>query len=302
MGFGCVNFDFIYGLPGQTPESLLRSLEKAVSYLPDELFLYPLYIKHGVRLEKDGKGAELDSDHTYRLYRQGAAYLKGQGYVQISMRRFVKRKNVHGTGREFQECGFTGALSLGCGGRSYLGRLHACTPYRTARQGALEEIQEFCRREEFLSVTNGILLSDEEIKRRYVIKHLLIGPGISRAAYRRSFGAEVTEDFPIFRTWIQLGWLEEMGEECLGCGVRGENSSVRESDRDRQGYNEQDWGSRVSMDGGEEYSGGNKGGYIGLTEEGLGLSDYLGPQLISEEVRKRMLEWERDNGQENSFL
>ena len=32
MGFGCVNFDFIYGLPGQTPESLLRSLEKAVSY------------------------------------------------------------------------------------------------------------------------------------------------------------------------------------------------------------------------------------------------------------------------------
>ncbi len=302
MGFGCVNFDFIYGLPGQTPESLLRSLEKAVSYLPDELFLYPLYIKHGVRLEKDGKGAELDSDHTYRLYRQGAAYLKGQGYVQISMRRFVKRKNVHGTGREFQECGFTGALSLGCGGRSYLGRLHACTPYRTARQGALEEIQEFCRREEFLSVTNGILLSDEEIKRRYVIKHLLIGPGISRAAYGRSFGAEVTEDFPIFRTWTQLGWLEEIGEECLDCGIRGENSSVREGDRDRQGYNEQDWGSRVSMDGGVEHSGGKKGGYIGLTEEGLGLSDYLGPQLISEEVRKRMLEWERDNGQENSFL
>ena len=56
------------------------------------------------------------------------------------------------------------------------------------------------------------------------------------------------------------------------------------------------------MDGGVEHSGGKKGGYIGLTEEGLGLSDYLGPQLISEEVRKRMLEWERDNGQENSFL
>ena len=55
MGFGCVNFDFVYGLPGQTPESLLRSLEKAVSYLPDELFLYPLYIKHGVRLEKIGR-------------------------------------------------------------------------------------------------------------------------------------------------------------------------------------------------------------------------------------------------------
>ena len=35
--------------------------------------------------------------------------------------------------------------------------------------------------------------------------------------------------------------------------------------------------------------------YIGLTLEGLGFSDYIGPQLISEEIRKKMLEWERAN-------
>ena len=35
--------------------------------------------------------------------------------------------------------------------------------------------------------------------------------------------------------------------------------------------------------------------YIGLTTEGMGLSDYIGPQLVSEEIMKKMLEWEREN-------
>ena len=261
-GFECVNFDFIYGLPGQTAESLLRSLRWAVSYSPEEIFLYPLYIKHGVRLERDGKKALLDPEHVYELYLQGRAFLKEQGYDQISMRRFVKR-SVGGVRPEFQECGFTGALSLGCGGRSYLGRLHTCTPYRITRQEALEEIEAFQKREDFLSVSHGILLSEEELRRRYVIKHLLIRPGIPRQVYRQKFGREVMEEFPLLRTWVEQGWLEEKSD-------------------------------------GQDV-------FLGLTEEGLGFSDYMGPQLISEEIGEKMLEWERLNGwenrrQENGFL
>lgn len=274
MGFECVNFDFIYGLPGQTEESLIRSLEIALSYAPDEIFLYPLYIKHGVRLEREGRKELLDSDHAYALYRCGSEYLRENGYVQISMRRFVKKslgslsqkngalgKAYQGKayqGKEclgnmlpkFNECGFKSALSLGCGGRSYLGRLHACTPYRTTRRDALKEIERYQRTEDFSFVTNGILLSDDEIKRRYVIKHLLILPGISKQAYRKAFQADLLEDFPIIKDWMDQGWLEE------------HNS----------GHD-----------------------YIGLTPEGLGFSDYIGPQLISEEIMKKMKEWEQEN-------
>ena len=35
---------------------------------------------------------------------------------------------------------------------------------------------------------------------------------------------------------------------------------------------------------------------IGLSEMGLGLSDYIGPKLISEEIAAKMMEWERANG------
>lgn len=248
-GFECVNYDFIYGLPGQTEETLVHSLGTALSYAPDEIFLYPLYIKHGVWLEREGRKELLDSDYAYALYRCGSEYLRENGYVQISMRRFV-RESSGDMLPEFSECGLKSALSLGCGGRSYLGRLHTCTPYRTTRSAALEEIERYWRTEDFSFVTNGILLSDDEMKRRYVIKHILILPGISKQAYRKAFQADLLEDFPIIKDWMGQGWLEEC-------------------------YNGHD--------------------YIGLTLEGLGLSDYIGPQLISEEIREKMLEWEREN-------
>ena len=254
MGFACVNFDFIYGLPGQTKETLIRSLGTALSYVPDEIFLYPLYIKHGVWLEREGRKELLDSDHAYALYRCGSEYLRENGYAQISMRRFVRKRSGN-MFPKFNECGLKSALSLGCGGRSYLGRLHTCTPYRTTRNAALEEIERYQRTEDFSFVTNGILLSDDEMKRRYVIKHLLILPGISKQAYKKAFQADLLEDFPIIKDWMGQGWLEE-------------------------------------HDIGQDYIGQD---YISLTFEGLGLSDYIGPQLISEEIRKKMLEWEQEN-------
>lgn len=286
MGFECVNFDFIYGLPGQTGESLIRSLRTALSFSPDEIFLYPLYIKHGVRLEREGRQGMLDSDHTYMLYRHGSEYLRENGYTQMSMRRFVKtdpvgnrfleengscdfkRENPGHIMPEFGECGFKGALSLGCGGRSYLGRLHTCTPYRTTRAAALEEIRRYQEREDFSSAEHGILLSEDEIRRRYVIKHLLILPGISEQAYRKAFRANVLEDFPRIRDWMDCGWLEERHAGTGRTGIT--NGSPGAADGDGCDY-------------------------IGLTREGLGLSDYIGPQLISEEVGKRMLEWEQGN-------
>ena len=90
------------------------------------------------------------------------------------------------------------------------------------------------------------------MKRRYVIKHLLMLPGISTQAYKQTFGKEAWEDFPILKKWIEQGWLQQTG-------------------------------------------GGVGPDYIGLTTEGLGLSDYIGPQLISEDIMGKMLEWERAN-------
>lgn len=44
-GFDNINLDLMYGLPGQTPDSWRRTLEKGLSFLPEHLSLYQLTIE-----------------------------------------------------------------------------------------------------------------------------------------------------------------------------------------------------------------------------------------------------------------
>ncbi len=251
FGFPCVNVDFIYGIPGQSAGSFLNSLKEAVTYEPDEIFLYPLYVKHGVALERDlERGMVLEPELAFLQYREGAAFLKSQGYRQDSMRRFVREKSdgrkaisKAQDGQTYQSCGFGTSLALGCGGRSYLGNLHFCTPYGVERQRVLDEIARFEATRDYGEISHGFLLSPDEQKRRYLIRQLLMLPGVSRADYTSHFHSEIFADFPVLSQWKKDGWLQE---------------------------NEQ---------------------FVFLSQEGLGLSDFLGPQLISDDVGKKMEEW-----------
>ncbi len=250
--FPCVNVDFIYGIPGQTCESLLDSLREADAYEPDEIFLYPLYVKQGVGMEREGTKPK--PEEAFRQYEQGRRFLADKGFRQDSMRRFVRRRRngraSEGTEdmvrreRSFSECGFGTSLALGCGGRSYLGDLHFCTPYAVTGSGCRASLEEYERTEDFSRITNGILLSEEEQKRRYVIRHLLIRPGLLIPRYRECFGTFPQEDFPILEEWVKKGFARAGGD-----------------------------------------------GFLDLTDTGLGLSDFLGPKLISPEIRKAMDEW-----------
>lgn len=239
--------DFIYGIPGQTIESLQASLKEAIGFGVDEIFLYPLYVKHGAGLIQEG--IVLDPEYAYQQYWEMSEYLQSEGFRQDSMRRFVRKKFGEESRRKFSECGFGTSLALGCGGRSYVGRLHFCTPYTVTQQSCLEQLKRFEETEDFLVVKHGILLSEEEQKRRYVIRHLLIRPGIAKERYREIFGSSLWADFPILERWVEEGWLQT--EET------------------------------------EEYQ-----SFLSLTKKGIGLSDYLGPMLISREVSGKMQEWE----------
>lgn len=280
FGFDCVNTDFIYGIPGQTIRSLLESLEKAVSLGPQEIFLYPLYVKHGAGLERELQdGMVLEPEKAFEQYREASSFLKSEGFRQDSMRRFVRRKSEHL--RPFSECGFGTSLALGCGGRSYVGNLHFCTPYAITRQDCMRELYTYENTQDFTVVTHGIVLSREEQKRRYVIRHLLIRPGLNIDRYREHFGTEILEDFPLLSEWIGEGYLarqcipDEIGIRC-GSGLR--DGCCDPAQRKAES------------------------GWLVLTDDGLALSDYLGPQLISREISEKMAEWETMHGQTNRPL
>lgn len=233
VGFSCVNVDLIYGIPGQTADSLRDSVERALSYEPEELFVYPLYIKEGTYLS--AKGARRP-EQTYDMYIWLRSYLRERGYRPYSMRRFVKGNEVTYTAG----CGFENTLSIGCGGRSYIGNLHFCTPYGVRPARCRELLQQYMSREDYTEILHGYILSEEEQRRRYVIKNILFACGLCEREYEEAFSSDVRQDFPILREWAQAGYV-------------------------------------VSQDG----------KWV-LTEKGFSLSDYLGPMLISNEVRERM--------------
>lgn len=208
QNFDSLNIDIIYGIPKQTKDTLKESLSTAVSYKPQEMFVYPLYVKPGTALQR--KCVRPDSN-TYELYNYTNEFLHGKGYSNYSMRRYFRTGNEQKNDK-YVSCGFENTLSIGCGGRSYIDRLHFCTPYAVEKSCCVRKLDEYIKKNDYLNVTNGIILSDEEMKRRYVIKNILFATGVSLSGYRSLFASSLLEDFPFINEWAACGFAEVTGD------------------------------------------------------------------------------------------
>lgn len=198
MDFPYFNIDLIYGIKGQTVESFLHSLEEALRFLPNELFIYPLYVRRGTGITE----REPD-DACFRIYCAARDLLQAKGFVQTSMRRFTRRPSA---GAEVS-CGDEVMLSCGAGGRSYLGDLHYATRYAVRQQCIAREIDEYMATTDFTVARNGFILSREEQRQRFIIKNLMFHTGLDKTEYERRFG-ESPDDVPVFRQLAERQWIE----------------------------------------------------------------------------------------------
>ena len=73
VGFPCVNLDIIYGIPGQTIQSLKNTSDCILSYDVEEVFVYPLYIKRDTWLCQN---KVVQNAKTEELYRFAQEYLQ----------------------------------------------------------------------------------------------------------------------------------------------------------------------------------------------------------------------------------
>jgi oxygen-independent coproporphyrinogen-3 oxidase len=200
-GFAAMNMDLIYGIPGQTLDSLAYSINQALIYQPEELFAYPLYVRKSTGIfHKVQPDAGLQSE----MYRYLADRLAAEGYTQTSMRRFAKQKET-----PVKSCGFEEMLALGCGGRSYIGNLHFSEAYGVVANECRQILNSFCQKSDFLEDLRGYLLDWDEQQRRFIIKNLLYYQGIPLAEYRDLFAHFPREDFSLLEMLIQNGWVVE---------------------------------------------------------------------------------------------
>lgn len=198
IAFPRFNIDLIYGIKGQTPASLLFSIREALRFRPTELFVYPLYVRPGTAIRSRATDADC-----VQLYFTAREELLANGFRQTSMRRFVK---TPAPDLEYS-CGDETMISCGCGGRSYLGNLHTATPYAVQPAHISRIIREYTETKDFTRVNHGILLTGDELRRRYIIKNLLYYKGLNLQEYNNRYGTPA--DIPEFDLLTSRGYTEE---------------------------------------------------------------------------------------------
>ena len=223
-GFPTLNIDLIYGLPGQTVASWLESLQAALRYRPEELYLYPLYVRpltalgRRSRQQADarpltiGNGGEtisiagtIQDDVRLECYREARALLLDAGYTQVSMRMFRAAHAPAETGPVYcvQDDGMIG---LGCGARSYTRTHHYSHEYAVGAPTIRAILNHYIARpaEDFDYAHYGFTLNGDEQRRRYVLKSLLEAGGLRLPAYTRRFAGEPLSDLPELYELLKL--------------------------------------------------------------------------------------------------
>lgn len=202
-----MNIDLIYGMAGQTRQSWQYSLEQSIGFDPEEIFLYPLYVRPLTGL---GLREQAWNDHRLDLYRFGRDFLCSNGYEQVTMRIF-RRKNAPQMAAPPYDGPTDGMVGLGVGARSYTQSFHYSSEYAVGRKGIKEIIHDYNTKtvQDFGQINYGVTVELEEQKRRYVIKSLLEGGALNLVAYQQYFGSNALEDLPQLEELYSLSLVED---------------------------------------------------------------------------------------------
>lgn len=187
-----LNIDLIYGSANQSLESWLASVDEALQWQPEELFLYPLYVRPLTGL---GKRSVYQQEDRMQFYEAARDKLLANGYQQSSMRMFVKQQSALTNEYRCQEDGMVG---LGAGARSYTRNLHYSSNYAVNKQQIGKIIQDYIDTPDWhlAQVDYGIELDLEDQKRRYVLLSLLQCEGLNLHTYQQKFQSSIFDDFP----------------------------------------------------------------------------------------------------------
>ncbi|GAA2423442.1 STM4012 family radical SAM protein [Streptomyces macrosporus] len=213
-GIPVLNIDLIYGIEGQTTATWQRSLDAALAWEPEELYLYPLYVRPltGLgRAPSDGAPDRAWDEQRLTLYRHGRDHLLAHGYEQVSMRMF-RRRGAPAAAAADHACQTDGMVGLGCGARSYTSALHYSFDYAVDMRRIRAIVDDYVARpaESFARAEVGRWMDVDEARRRHLVQSLLQAEGMEVAAYTARFGAPPAEHFPAeLAAFAERGWLDE---------------------------------------------------------------------------------------------
>jgi oxygen-independent coproporphyrinogen-3 oxidase len=217
-GFGSVNFDLIYGLPKQTPESWAKTMDEVVRLGPDRLAVYSFaYLPAQRPNQRRLPSAHIPSGRQkLDLLRIAHDRLLAGGYEAIGIDHFARpddelarARRERRLWRDFQ--GYTvrrAGDTVGVGASAISTLEHAIAQSTRALGQHASAI-----REGRLATERGMWISDDDRRRRDVIIQLMCNDWVD-------LGADAEEVFP-----AELARLRELADDGL-CALDGTQVSL----------------------------------------------------------------------------
>ncbi len=194
-----VNLDFIYGLPGQTVESFLESVEKAAAIRPDRLVTFsyahvPWMKKHQMILEKRGLPS---SEVKMEMFLSAYALLKQKGYQPVGLDHFVLPTDELFASLESKELhrNFQGYCTRRTTGQVYAFGVTAISQLEKGYAQNVKDIAEYIATIEnhHLPIEKGYTLSSGEIITRETITELMCNKRVSWSDVASKLGVPVED-------------------------------------------------------------------------------------------------------------
>ncbi len=219
--FETLNIDLIYGIDGQTEATFIESIDAARRWRPEEIYLYPLYVRPLTFLGKSTERTGHWDQHRLNLYRAGREHLLSNGYEQVSMRMF-RLKAATSAPSPIYRCQEDGMVGLGCGARSYAGPIHYSQEWAVASRAVRGIIDEYNARpiDSFHFAHHGFELSAAEQRRRYAILSVL-ADGLEFRRWHELYGLDAFADLPQLAELVALGFAtrDELALKLTPAGI-----------------------------------------------------------------------------------
>ncbi len=207
-GFKRISCDLIYGLPGQTLNSLQRTMHTLLSADIDHISVYGLQVEEGTPLEyllDSGKLTLPSEDVTADMYEAVQRYLKEQGFTRYEISNYAKpnQQSLHNTVYwQYHPYLAFGAAATGFDGK--------------CRRSAIDGVEEYIQLVNKLTAENWQdnlmyeieVLSAQEKLAEFMFMGLRQSRGADLTEAQKRFGIDVMQSYKMeLEPWLQGNYL-----------------------------------------------------------------------------------------------
>ena len=203
-GFDNVSADLMYGIPDQTPDTLMYSARFLADIAPDHISAYGLTVEEGTHFEKHlGELNIADGDGQSEMYMLLSDYLPSRGYNKYEISNFARDGRQSRHNLRYWKC--EEYLGFGVAAHSYFGG---------ERFGNSRDIRAFLAGDDIIAERETV--DFDSARAEYVMLGLRLAAGLDLEEYSRRFGTSFPIDSPTLKAYVQAGLMRVLdGRLCF---------------------------------------------------------------------------------------